>query len=567
MLEAVDNKKNIFKVILALFVLVWSFNVLNVGFYIDENGLLTIYKGFYQGQRLFVDSWEALQTGGILAYPLMALYYHVVSPLFAGAGINIGLVLYMRIAYTICRLLVAIYLYLTIKKTAYGRGAYVASLFYYMFVMGWKNFSYKSYCDMAIMLLVCFLVRYYESKKVRYFAYAAIATCVAILAYPTMILLAVFIFAFILFGIYRNEVSPIALVAYVGTCLVIGGAFLVFLQLDCGIVNAINQLKNFGDQDYDYGLLHRLGMILVSYIVFAVIAYLPIVFLVIFKRFRYVSYIAEKVVLSAYWIIFFVVTCVFRIESVSTSRFIYALLLLFFWLPYFIKQEEKSEYTVIGSYNSQISDEQGILWLMFSISIAAQFIWALSTNQDITVPGHMAIYAVIAFILIASNEDNDYIGLTCAILIVDFFFMGFWVAEWNGGYSDVLETRYMVTEGELKGIILRDSDYEANRICYEMVTEYIGEDEKLLVAFGSNCTAYLNSDGVQGTYSVYARTQKNTKIIDFWKEFPDRQADYVLIDEGNVKYDSFLEGEAGKYILETYTNEVARQGDFILLSR
>ena len=567
MLEAIDNKKNIFKFIIGIFALVWSFNVLNVGFYVDENGLLTIYKGFYQGQRLFVDSWEALQTGGILAYPLMALYYHVVSPLFAGAGINIGLVLYMRIAYTICRLLVAIYLYLTIKKTAYDRGAYVASLFYYMFVMGWKNFSYKSYCDMAIMLLVCFLIRYYQEKKVRYFVYAAIATCVAILAYPTMILLAVFIFAFALLGIYRNEVSPKAIIAYVVTCLVIGGAFLVFLQFGSGIVNAIHQLKNFGYQDYDYGLLHRLGMLLVSYIVFAVIAYLPILFLVILKKYRYVSYLAEKVVLSAYWIIFFVIVCAFRIESVSNSRFIYALLLLFFWLPYFIKQEEKSEYTVIGSYNSQISDEQGILWLMFSISIAAQFIWALSTNQDITVPGHMAIYAVIAFILIASNEDNDYIGLTCAIIIVDFFFMGFWVAEWNGGYSDVLETRYMVTEGELKGIILRETDYDANQICYDLVTEYIGEDEKLLVTFGSNCTAYLNSDAHQGTYSVYARTQENSKILDFWHVNPEKQADYVLIDESNVKYESFSEGDVGIYLKNIYTKTVARQGSFVLLSR
>ena len=567
MLEAIDNKNNIFKFIIGIFALVWSFNVLNVGFYVDENGLLTIYKGFYQGQRLFVDSWEALQTGGILAYPLMALYYQVLSPLFASAGINIGLVLYMRIAYTICRLLVAVYLYLTIKRTAYDRGAYVASLFYYMFVMGWKNFSYKSYCDMAIMLLVCFLIRYYQEKKVRYFVYAAIATCVAILAYPTMILLAVFIFAFALLGIYRNEVSPKAIIAYVVTCLVIGGAFLVFLQFGSGIVNAIHQLKNFGDQDYDYGLLHRLGMLLVSYIGFAVIAYLPIIFLVIFKRFRYVSYVAEKVVFSAYWIIFFVIVCAVRIESISNSRFIYALLLLFFWLPYFIKQEEKSEYTVIGSYNSQISDEQGILWLMFSISIAAQFIWALSTNQDITVPGHMAIYAVIAFILIASNEDNDYIGLTCAIIIVDFFFMGFWVAEWNGGYSDVLETRYMVTNGELKGIILNTEDYDKNMSSYRLVTEYLSSEDKLLVAFGSNSTGYINSDALQGTYSVYARTQKNTMILDYWKEFPDNQADYVIIDESNDKYESFVDGEAGKYIIETYRNVVAKDGSLVLYSK
>ena len=174
MREAIDNKKIIFKVIIGIFVLVWSFNVLNVGFYVDENGLLSIYKGFYQGQRLFTDSWEALQTGGILAYPLLALYYQVLSPLFASAGINIGLVLYMRIVYTICRLLVAIYLYFTIKKTVYEDGAFAASIFYYMFVMGWKNFSYKSYCDLAIMLLICFIIRFQETKKNWYFIFAGI---------------------------------------------------------------------------------------------------------------------------------------------------------------------------------------------------------------------------------------------------------------------------------------------------------------------------------------------------------------------------------------------------------
>ena len=139
MREAIDNKIIIFKILVGLFVLVWSFNVLNVGFYVDENGLLTIYKGFFQGQRLFIDSWDALQTGGILAYPLLALYYYVLAPLFASTGINIGLVLYMRIAYTVCRLLVAIYLYFTIKKTDYEDGAFAASIFYYMFVMGWKR--------------------------------------------------------------------------------------------------------------------------------------------------------------------------------------------------------------------------------------------------------------------------------------------------------------------------------------------------------------------------------------------------------------------------------------------
>ena len=567
MREAIDNKIIIFKILVGLFVLVWSFNVLNVGFYVDENGLLTIYKGFFQGQRLFIDSWEALQTGGILAYPLLALYYYVLAPLFASAGINIGLVLYMRIAYTVCRLLVAIYLYFTIKKTDYEDGAFAASIFYYMFVMGWKNFSYKSYCDMAIMLLICFFIRYHETKKSWYFIFAGIATCIAILAYPTMIIMAFAISAILIVGIYRNEIQKQSLIIYVVTCFVIGIAVVVYIQFTSGLGNVLSQIGHLGDQDYENGLLYRLGVLLVSYLVFAVIAYFPICVIAIIRKFRYVSELAEGIILTVYWFGFLAGICLIRMESISNSRFIYAILILFMWFPYLAFEKKDNEYTRIGAYNNANSHELYVLWVMFAVSAVSQFIWSLSTNQDITVPGHMAVYVVIADILIIVKNKEYLVGLVGLINLVALFFMGFWVAEHNGGYEDVLSTRYMVTEGELKGIILLPEDYEANDICYRLVTENVPEDSKLLVTFGSNSTGYLNSDAWQGTYTVFARTQLNTKLLDYYELNPDNQADYVLIDRGNPKYERFLEFDTGKYLLDTYTTVIAEEGDFVLLGR
>ncbi len=567
MREAIDNKKIIFKVIIGIFVLVWSFNVLNVGFYVDENGLLSIYKGFYQGQRLFKDSWEALQTGGILAYPLLALYYQVLAPLFAGAGINIGLVLYMRIVYTICRLLVAIYLYFTIKKTVYEDGAYAASIFYYMFIMGWKNFSYKSICDLAVMLLICFWIRYQETNKWRYFVWAGIATCIAILAYPTMIIMAFAVGVVLIINIYRNETEAKSLIAYVITCFVVGGLFVLYLQLTTGLGNVFAQISNLGDQDYEYGLVSRLGILLLSYLVFAVVAYLPICVIMLVRRFRYLSDLAEGLLLTIYWFGFFSALCFVKLESVSNSRFVYAILLLFFWFPYLVYERKENNYTKIGSYNNANENERFVLWIMFIVSFVAQFAWSISTNQGISVTGHMAIYVVIAVILVISKEKEYMTVLILLINIVALFFMGFWVSEHNGGYEDVLSLRYMVTEGELKGIILLPEDYEANDICYRLVTENVPEDSHLLVAFGSNSTGYLNSDAKQGTYSVFARTQLNTKLLDYYNINPENQADFLLLDKGNPKYERFLDYETGKYLLETYTNVVAEEGDFVLLSK
>ena len=42
---------------------------------------------------------------------------------------------------------------------------------------------------------------------------------------------------------------------------------------------------------------------------------------------------------------------------------------------------------------------------------------------------------------------------------------------------------------------------------------------------------------------------------------------YVLIDESCSKYEKFVESEAGQYILSTYTVEVGRSGNFVLLTK
>ena len=566
-MEETSKVTKIFRILAVIGIVVWCAFTLNTGFYVDENGLLTIYKGIYQGQHMFTDSWESLQTGGFLAWPLFALYYHVLSPLFVASGINIGLVLYMRIAYMIVRGLIALYLYYTIRNTKYEESAFYAALFYFMFVVTWKNFSYKSYCEMAVMVIICFLIRYYETEKVRYFVLVGIACCVAILGYPTMIIMAVFLGCMIIYGIYQGQIPGKALVAFIITCVIIGGAFLVYLQLTTGISEAVAQLQYLGDQDYEESVIVRLGKLLLSYVAFAVVAYFPIVVINLLRKARYVSEYAEAVVLTIYWIAFLVGVCLLKWESVSNSRFVYACIILFFWLPYFIRDTEDKTYTRIGAYNSSLSDDKGILWMIFIVSAVAQLIWAVSTNQDISVPGHMAVYAVIAVLIYVTQEDMEMKGLARLVLAAAAFFMCFWVAEGNGGYSDITKERWIVTEGELKGIALLPEDYQANQSVYNLVSQYVSEDDYLLVAFGSNSTGYLNSNAHQGTYSVYARTQKNTKLLDYYTLHPENMADYVLIDQSNVKYETFREGETGLYLLENYTEEIAADGNFVLLGR
>lgn len=567
MMTTEDNKNNIFKIILAAIIVIWSYATISYGFYVDENGLLSIYKGIYQGQHMFVDSWEALQTGGLLSYPLLALYYQVLQPLFASISLNIGLVLYMRICYMTVRLIISVYLYIVLVDSDYEKGAFPAAIFYYMFVIGWKDFSYKSYCDFAMVLIMCYMFRFYKTRKSIYGLLTAVAACMAVVAYPSMIIMAVFIGVMWLYLVIKDEAPTLTVVLYIVTCFVLGGLVLVYLQFTSGLGNAIAQLPNLGDQDYDYPVYIRFGIMLLSYGVFAVIAYIPIGFVWILNKLRGIDEYAEKAILTLYFIIFMILVCLLRIEGISTSRFIYGCLIIFFWFPYFMRDKEKSEFVKIGSFATRQDEDKMAMWTVFVISVVAQIVWSISTNQEVTVPGHMTLYVVIMMILLFCEERYEYFGLKNFLVLVAMFFMGIWVADSNGGFCHVFEKMIYVTEGELKGVALPQDEYEVNEVVINLLEENVTADDKLLVAFGANSAGYLNSDAWQATYSVYARTQLNTKLIDYYQINPDNMADYVLIDTGHPKYETFVENETGKYLLETYTKQVASDGSFVLLTK
>lgn len=567
MMTTEDNKNNIFKIILAAIIVIWSYATISYGFYVDENGLLSIYKGIYQGQHMFVDSWEALQTGGLLSYPLLALYYQVLQPLFASLSLNIGLVLYMRICYMTVRLIISVYLYIVLVDSDYEKGAFSAAIFYYMFVIGWKDFSYKSYCDFAMVLIMCYMFRFYKTRKSMYGLLTAVAACVAVVAYPSMIIMAIFIGVMWLYLVIKDEAPTLTVVLYIVTCFVLGGLVLVYLQFTSGLGNAIAQLPNLGDQDYDYPVYIRFGIMLLSYGVFAVIAYIPIGFVWILNKLRGIDEYAEKAILTLYFIIFMILVCLLRIEGISTSRFIYGCLIIFFWFPYFMRDKEKSEFVKIGSFATRQDEDKMAMWTVFIISVVAQIVWSISTNQEVTVPGHMTLYVVIMMILLFCEERYEYYGLKNFLVLVAMFFMGIWVADSNGGFCHVFEKMIYVTEGELKGVALPQDEYEVNEVVINLLEENVTADDKLLVAFGANSAGYLNSDAWQATYSVYARTQLNTKLIDYYQINPDNMANYVLIDTGHPKYETFVENETGKYLLETYTKQVASDGNFVLLTK
>lgn len=565
MTELVDRKRRLFRVILGLVVLIGSFVVIREGFYMDEAGLLSTYKPVFQGERLFIDIWGELQLGGLLTYPLFALYYYALEPILTTTGI--GFVLYTRICYQIVRLLISIYLYFTIRKTDYKDGAFIAALTYYAFFVSFKNFSYKSMCDFAVVLFFCWAFRYLQTKNVWFFVLMGLSTSVAILAYATMI---IFPFFFVIFMIVMTQrgyelVKPIIIFSV--TCFICGGLVLVYLQLTAGIQNIIPQLLYVEDQAYGEPAYIRMGKMLLSYVCFFGVAYIPIVVLQVLSIWRNIEYRTIQIVLSVYWILFMGAIIFARLNSVSNARLIYGCLVIFFWFPYFVNKKEKTQYTQVGSYKKPEYDDRASLNLIFVFSLVIQLIWAISTNQEISIPGHMCFYVVVALLMMIEKEFDGLRLLEMAVVACTLFFSLIWMAEGDGGYNDIFEPRTYVTYGAYDGIALSEDDYKNNEDCYNLVTNYITDEDRVFVLHGYNYSAYLNCNAHQGP-GPYARAGVGqNRVLQYWEINPEDLPDYIMINTQNKYYSEFIGGETEEYINENYKTTVATEGDFILLAR
>ena len=564
--ESENKRRFIFNIIFGIVVLVWSFLVIDKGFYMDESGMLGTYKETYQGNRMFIDTWGVLQPAGILMYPIFALYYQVLEPIISPLGC--GFVLYTRICYQIVRLIISIYLYFTIRKSPYKNSAFITAIAYYMFFVSFKNFSYKSLCDFAIILIICWSYRFYLNRNKWYFILIGLATCLAILAFPTMIVFPVVYVIWMIIMTYKGYELVKPIIIYCVTCFLCGGIFLLYLQLTSGLGNVLEQIFYTEDHGYSQPIHVRLGMILLSYLAFVVISYFPIVVLKLLQRKTYISQHAIHIVLSVYWILFMATVIVLRIESVSTTRFIYGCLIIFCWYPYLTKKHEESEYIQIGKYKNVEYDSRQIFKYVFILSVIVQAIWAASTNQEVTVPGHMCFCTVLGIIMIADDENSGLKILRTAIIALLVFFMGIWVAEGDGGYSDIFEERIYVTHGGYQGIAMTEEDYSRNESCYNLLTRYVDNDDKLYVTYGNGNTAYLNTDAFQSGGSPFARGgQDEDAVMNYWYYNPENIPDYILLDTGGKYYDHFVGGDTAEYINENYKTTVATDGDFILLAR
>lgn len=151
---------------------------------VDESFYITIPYRLFKGDALFLEEWHLSQMAGLLTLPPVALYVTL-------TGGTDGIVLFMRYVCTFVQCLIALFIYLRLRKLTWA-GAAVASLSFVLYIpFGIMALSYNSMGIMA--LVVCTVILYTaKSKKPLQYIIAGLFYAAAVLCCPYLVIVFIF---------------------------------------------------------------------------------------------------------------------------------------------------------------------------------------------------------------------------------------------------------------------------------------------------------------------------------------------------------------------------------------
>ena len=181
--EKTDQLKKRFFIIDVAAILVLA--ALAVGYYnicthsvnvVDESCYISFAHRFFLGDRPIVDDWHVAQTTGILLLPPFAAFYSVTHS-------TEGVILFFRILYAVCQMLVTAYVYISLRiygnkryhlpweRRVFAFGALIAAAAFACFIPAWiPTLSYYAMSLMGLAVLSVTMCCYPDNKLKYFFA-------------------------------------------------------------------------------------------------------------------------------------------------------------------------------------------------------------------------------------------------------------------------------------------------------------------------------------------------------------------------------------------------------------
>lgn len=571
-----------------------------VGFDVDESYAITQSYRLVTGDNMFSEMWEPHQMSAFGSTFLMIPYLLIMG------GDTTGIVLYLRIAGSVIHLLIGWWFY---KRVSAGYGTTTGLLVMFAhvnFLPKWivlPEFEVMQYWAVCILFLALLTWKekrcaskiaeisqnettkstkrgfFYCDKSDVWLVFAGVALFMAMMTYPTMVLLYP---AYVLFFFFQKDKSSKekwrGVLIFTGTTFAIGVAFLLYLRSYMTVDEFIKNVSYiFMDESHSESLairvlnyrgeLIRLGERMPGYLLWTVVLGVVISVMDLLinrkKTDKVPESIGDKIIdkkVLKYGLVLIISFLVVVIGShiwgsllENQNQFYLYFRFLFIALLglicFFIIPERNKDYFLLGIL-------PGVMGAVASV---------LVTNMSIEITMARMYVAVLATFMMVAELIREKYSRDRLVQIISYgagvaFVIGLIVCKLvlvrvTGCLPVTLRMDMdWVKKGPAAGLLIEDDfawQYNEN---IPLITENITETDRVLY-FGCENIYYMVSGATIATPSVQGTTVFNEMFLCYYAEHPDKVPNVVIIDKAFIDNPRYQYHKENQFMLDWIEEE------------
>lgn len=491
-----------------------------VDFSYDDSYSVAMSYRHINGDSLFQTMWEPHMTSIYMTDILMYLYRLVVPDLT-------GIVLFLQFCGTLLFILISIPLYKCIRMVSSTEVAQLACIFFNVFRA--KQNPFPEYANLMIgfaTLTFAFFVFFIKNqRRVDFLIYIGIFSCLAVLAYPSTIL--IYPAIFILLCIFSEKKAKNILI-YTMTCLIIGSVYVAYFLCRLGFGDLIETLSGIVGGDTHYAEVSAYSMTWLDYFKdsFIVLIWSAFSLIIAYACCKALKFFWKKEIdlYVAFSVILFISEIVMLVLQKTTgviwinSIFVVPVILII--LSFFA--------------SGKISKEEKMVWISGQIISFAVFAAALIlSDRDLTtLCAYLVLGACVSFIPL------KYISRDAVIFLI---VMCYLVVTHRGlvtyGYTHA-DKRYMVYElnnyirsGPSKGIIC-DTE-TACRVRDDLIDHniFINNDDTFMLVddYLFDSVEFLFPKGKIGNFTTIDTPFYTPAMERYYEKYPEQIPTVVAV--------------------------------------
>ena len=558
-----------------------------VGFDIDEAYAVTQSYRMVMGDNMFSQMWESHQMSAFGLAVLMFPYL-----LFTG-GQTTGIVLYLRIVGSVIHLLLGWWFFDKAQKK-FGLTAGLLIMYAHVnFLPKWvtlAEFELMQYWAVCILFLA--LLTWYEKPpEKKWLVISGVALFMAMMTYPTMILLyPVYVVALLVIEGRSTKEKWCSVLVFTGTVFLIGVAFLIYLRTYMTVDDFMKYVSYiFMDESHSVSLSQRVAN------------YGRELFHFIKQMFLYspaaIGATAGVFALELVYKKFFA-----KAKRKSGERSLkketkseqpeikavvgrYVLIFFLFWLGIYVGKHillsifaDKNQFFLYFRYMVAVlvaivgfimcTRKNGVyFWLGVLPGVVGVVASALVTNMSLEVAmariyiGVMAGFFIVCT-LIKERYEEDKVIKAVGYGVMISFIVGLVVCKLLlvrvTGCMPVTVRMNMawVKEGPAAGLLVQEELARQYNENIPLIEKHVEEKDALLY-FGCENIYYMVAGADLATPSVQGTAVFNEMFLKYYEEYPEREPDVVIIDKGFATNPVYNYSEQNQIMLDWIEKEFA----------